>query len=324
MTRKLAWLVTPLLLAFVHLVQAQQPTKLYRIGYLSSRHGIEPREDAFRQGLRELGYIKGQNIVIEWRFAEGKYEQQNALAADLARRKVDCIVTAGTSATHAAKRATTTIPIVMGMVGDDPIKQGFVSSLARPGKNITGFTIQGADLAGKRLELIKDVFPKVSRVGILWDPANPSSPAYIAETETAARAMGVQLQSLELRGAKGQDIEAAFRAAKKGRAEALIVVAAGPYREQILELVAKTRLTGMYTDPQFVFAGGLMSYAADIPDQFRRVAIYVDKILKGAKPSDLPVEQPTKFELIINLNAAKQLGLTIPQSVLYRADKVIK
>ena len=302
--------------------EAQQSKKIPRIGFLTQRVGIEAREEAFRKGLRELGYIEGQNIIIEWRFTEGKRERQTNLAADLVRLKVDCIVTAGTSATHAAKQATDTIPIVMGGVGDDPVQQGFVASLARPGGNITGFAIMGADLAGKRLELLKEAFPKVSRVAFLWDPANPGLAAYFRETEVAARAIGVQLQSLEFRGSK--DIEAAFRAAIKGRAEALIVVAGGSHRERIVNLAAKGRLPAMYTDPTAVPAGGLMSYGADIPEQFRRAATYVDKILKGTKPADLPVERPIKFELIINLKTAKQIGLTIPPNVLARADRVIR
>jgi putative ABC transport system substrate-binding protein len=312
------------LLLWSPLAEAQQSTKVYRIGYLSPRFGIEPREEAFQKALRDLGYIEGQNIIIEWRFTEGKRERQGALAAELVRLKVDCIVTAGTALTHAAKQATKTIPIVMGNVGDDPVQQGFVASFARPGGNITGFTNMGVDLAGKRLELVKEAFPKVSRVAILWDPTNPALRAYFKETEVAARAMGVQLQNLELRVAENKDIETAFRATTKGRAEALIVVAATTQRARILRLVEKSRLPAMYTDAGHVLVGGLMSYAADIPEQFRRVAIYVDKILKGTKPADLPVEQPTKFELIINLKAAKQIGVTIPPNVLARADKVIR
>jgi len=316
------WVIAFVLVAVGAGAEAQQSTKVPRIGFLTQRVGIESREEAFRKGLHELGYIEGQNIVIEWRFTEGKRERQADLAADLVRLKVDVIVTAGTSSTHAAKQATSTIPIVMGSVGDDPVEQGLVASLARPGGNITGFTIMGADLAGKRLELVKEAFPKVSRVGFLWDPANPGLRAYFKETEVAARVMELQLQNLEFRGSK--DIEAAFGAAKKGRADALIVVAGGSYREQIVNLAAKTRLPAMYTDPTAVPAGGLMSYGADIPEQFRRAATYVDKILKGTSPADLPVERPTKFQFIINLKTAKQIGLTIPPNVLARADKVIK
>ncbi|MBI4528971.1 MAG: ABC transporter substrate-binding protein [Deltaproteobacteria bacterium] len=247
-----------------------------------------------------------------------------ALAADLVRLKVNCIVTAGTAATQAAKQASMAIPVVMVNVGDDPVQQGFVGSLARPGGNITGFTMMGTDLAGKRLELVRETFPKIFRVAILWESTNPAFLAHFKETEVAARGIGVQLQNLELRNPKNKDIEAAFRAATKARAQALIVVAVVPHRVRILELAAKNRLPAMYTDPGAVLAGGLMSYAPDISEQFRRAATYVDKILKGAKPADLPVEQPTKFELLINLKTAKQIGVTIPQSVLYRADKVIK
>jgi len=323
--RLLVSFVAILILAVVQTVGAQQPKKASRIGYLSGRYGIEAREEAFRKGLNELGYIEGQNIIIEWRFAEGKRERYADLAADLVRLKVDCIVTVGTATTHAAKQVTRTIPIVMTNVGDDPVGQGFVTSYPRPGGNITGFTIMGADLAGKRLELVKEAFPKVSRVAILWDSANPGLAAYVRETDVAASTVGVRLQNLKLRGPMDKDIDTAFRAAKKERVEALIVLAfAGAHGGRIVDLAAETRLPAMYSDPSFVPAGGLMSYAADIPAHFRRAAIYVDKILKGSNPAGLPVEQPTKFELTINLKAAKQIGVTIPQSVLYRADKVIK
>jgi ABC-type uncharacterized transport system substrate-binding protein len=310
------------LLTTIDFAAAQQTKKVPRIGYLSSRFAIEPREEAFRKGLSELGYVEGQNIVIEWRFAEGKRERQTSLAADLVRLNVECIIATGTSAVHAAKQATSTIPIIMANMGDDPVQQGFVASLARPGGNITGFTIMGGDLAGKRLEIVKEVLPKVSRVAILRDPGNPATSAYLKETEAAAGALGVQLQSIESRG--GSDLVNVFRAAAKGRAGALIVVAFGAQRPQIVNLTIKNRIPTMYTDPTFVPDGGLMSYSADVIEQFRRAAIYVDKILKGTKPADLPVERPTKFELLINLKTAKQIGLTIPPNVLARADKVIR
>jgi putative tryptophan/tyrosine transport system substrate-binding protein len=311
-----------LILACLHLAEAQQAKKVPRIGYLSSRFAIEPREEAFRKGLSELGYVEGQNIVIEWRFAEGKRERQTSLAADLVRLNVECIIATGTSAVHAAMQATSTIPIIMENMGDDPVQQGFVASLARPGGNITGFTIMGGDLAGKRLEIVKEVLPKVSRVAILRDPGNPATSAYLKETEAVAGALGVQLQSIEAHG--GSDLVNVFRAATKGRAEALIVVAFGAQRPQIVNLTIKNRIPAMYTDPEFVRHCGLMSYSADVIEQFRRAAIYVDKILKGTKPADLPVERPTKFELLINLKAAKQIGLTIPPNVLARADRVIR
>jgi putative tryptophan/tyrosine transport system substrate-binding protein len=311
-----------MILACLHLAEAQQAKKVPRIGYLSSRFAIEPREEAFRKGLSELGYIEGQNIVIEWRFAEGKRERQTILAADLVRLNVECIIATGTSAVHAAKQATSTIPIIMENMGDDPVQQGFVASLARPGGNITGFTILGTDLAGKRMEIVKEVLPKVSRVAILRDPTNPATSAYLKETEAAARALGMQLQSIESRG--GNDLVNVFRTATKGRAEALIVVAFGAQRPQIVNLTVKNRLPAMFTDPAFVRDGGLMSYSADVIEQYRRAAIYVDKILKGAKPADLPVEQPMKFEFIINLKTAEQIGLTIPPNVLVRADRVIR
>jgi putative tryptophan/tyrosine transport system substrate-binding protein len=316
----LVYTLAALILATIHFAEAQQTGKVVRIGYLSSHFG--DREEAFRKGMRELGYIEGQNIVIEWRFTEAKRDRQALLATELVRLKVDCIVTAGTAVTHAAKQATSTIPIVMGNVGDDPVQQGFIASLARPGGNITGFTIMATDLAAKRLELLKEAFPKVSRIAILRDPTNPASRAYFTETEVAARSMGVHLQNWEFR--VPEDIETRFREATKGRIQAMIVVAATTHRARIVELVEKSRLPALYTDPVHVRAGGLMSYAADIPEQFRRAATYVDKILKGTKPADLPVEQPKNFEFIINLKAAKKIGLTIPPNVLARADKVIR
>jgi putative tryptophan/tyrosine transport system substrate-binding protein len=306
-------------------VEAQQTKKVYRIGYLSHSPGIGPNEEAFRQGLRDLGYIEGQNLVIEWRFAKGKLDRHPELAAELVRLKVDCIITIGVTPTRVAKQATSTIPIVMGNASDDPVRHGLVASLARPGGNVTGFTDISQDLAGKRLELLKEAVPKAARIAILWHAGNPVATTQFKETKMATRLMGVQLQSLEVRGP--DDFENAFRAAGKGRAEALIVVSFGfviNHKEQIINFTVKNRLPVMYTVPDFVHAGGLMSYAPDGPDRLRRAATYVDKILKGTEPADLPVQQPMKFELIINLKAAKQIGLTIPQSVLYRADKVIR
>lgn len=304
---------------------AQQQGKVYRIGYLSPRAGIESQEEAFRLGLRELGYLEGRNIVIEWRFAKGKADLLPKFAAELVHLKVDCIVTAGTNSTLAAKQATNAISIVMANSDDDPVRHGLVVSLARPGGNVTGFINIGSELAGKRLELLKDTLPKVSRVAILWDPDSQGGAGHVRETEVTARALGVQLQSLELRDAEG--LENAFRMAGKARAEALIVVGAGlvnVHQARIVNLAAQTRLPAMYTGAVWMLTGGLMSYAAETGEQYRGAATYVDRILKGAKPADLPVVQPTKFVLIINLKTAKQIGLTIPPSVLARADRVIE
>jgi putative ABC transport system substrate-binding protein len=314
-----------MLLALSVPAQAQQPKKVYRIGVLSPRSGVEPNDEAFRQHLRELGYVEGQNLLIEWRFSRGKQELYDEFAAELVRLKLDCIVVSGIGAARATKQATSTIPIVMSNASDDPVRQELISSLARPGGNITGFTDIASELAGKRLELLKDALPKISRVAHLSARANAPGVASLKEVETAARWLGVRVQALELSGP--DDLENAFRAAVKGGADGLIVAAHGfinSYRERIVNLAVKNRLPSMYTNPQFVLAGGLMSYAADITDQYRGGAIYVDKILKGTKPADLPVQQPKKFELVINLKAAKQIGLTIPPNVLARADKVIR
>jgi len=303
---------------------AQQQGKVWRVGYLSRRAG-EARDKVFLTSLRELGYVEGQNIVIEWRFAKGKADLLPELAADLVRLKVDCIVANGTIASHAAKKATSTIPIVMGNSDDDPVRQGLVASLARPGGNITGFSNISADLAGKRLQLLKETLPKASRVAMIWDPDSRPAMGYVRETEVAARALGVQLQSLEVRDP--EELENAFRAAGKGSAEALIVVGTGVLANdpaRIVNLAIKARLPAIYNGPSWTLAGGLMSYGSNSADQYRHVATYVDKILKGVKPSDLPIEQPMKFELVINLKAAKQIGLTIPPNMLARADKVIE
>jgi putative ABC transport system substrate-binding protein len=304
---------------------AQQQSKVWRIGFLSSNPGIGSSEEAFGQGLRELGYVEGQNIVIEWRFTKGKVDLLPEFAAELVRLKVDCIITNGINATLAAWRATKTIPIVMGGGDDDPVRHGLVASLARPGGNVTGFISISSELARKRLELVKDTLPKVSRVAILWDPDSLPTAAHVRETGVAARALGVQLQSLEVRNP--EVLENVFRAASKGRAQALIVVVSGLVNSlgaRIATLAVKARLPVMYTSSNVVLAGGLMSYGENGPDRFHRVATYVDRILKGAKPADLPVVQPTKFELVINLKAAKQIGLTIPPNMLTRADKVIE
>ena len=306
--------------------EAQQPKKVARIGFLgfTSLSGIAARIEAFRQGLRELGYVEGKDIVIEYRAAEGKLDPLPALAAELVRLKVDVIVTSGPSVTRAVKEATTTIPIVMGF-DTDPVGNGFVASLARPGGNITGLSVVSPELSGKQLELLKEIVPKLSHVAVLGSSTNPGNSQALKETELAAGAYKVQLQNLDVLSPK--DIETAFRDASKGHASAVLVLASPiieSHRTQIADLAAKNRLPAIYYAPEFVEAGGLMSYGTSFPDLFRRAATYVDKILKGAKPADLPVEQPMKFELVINLKTAKQIGLTIPQSVLYRADKVIK
>jgi len=317
-------LLLTVLLLTVFEVGAQQPKKVYRIGYLKNS-GMGRNEEAFRKGLRELGYVEGQNIVIEWRPANGKIDRLPELAAELVRLKVDCIVAVGLGPTGTAKRATSTIPIVMGNASGDPVQHGLVASLARPGGNITGVISVSSDLADKRLEVLEETLPKVSRVAILWVPTSPSAAYHVRETEAAARVMGVELRSVEVR--RADDIEKAFRPAGKRSADALIVVAPGGmgrHRERILDLAVDTRLPVMYTGAGWVRRGGLMSYATDSRELRRRAATYVDKILKGAKPADLPIEQPTKFELVINLKTAKQLGITIPPAVLYRADKVIR
>ena len=319
---KSAILLGTMLFALSALVGAQQPGKVHRVRYLSARLGIEARDEAFRKGLRDLGYIEGQNIVIDWRFAEEKPERLSALAKDLINLKVDVIVTHTAPAIRAAKQATKTVPIVMANVGD-PVAAGFVVSFARPGGNITGLTNLSPALGGKRLELLKEVVPRLSRVAVFWNP-DQHAPA-LKELDAAARSMGVQLRPTEVR--EPNDLESAFDAATKARADGLITLATSllvDQRTRLTALASKRRIPAMYPQREIAEAGGLMAYGPDINDNFRRAAIYVDKILKGAKPADLPVEQPMKFEFIINLKAAKQIGLTIPPNVLARADKVIK
>jgi putative ABC transport system substrate-binding protein len=318
--------LTALLHALCLPVCAQQPTKVPRIGYLTagSLSAISARIEAFRQGLRELGYVDGKNIVIEWRSVEGKADRLPGLAAELVRLKIDVIVTAGPQATHAAKEATVTIPIVMTF-DSDPVGSGSVDSLARPGGNITGLSTLAPETSGKQLELLKEIVPRLSRVAVLGSSTTPGNAQSLKETELAAGILAVQLQYLDVRDPK--DINTAFRATGKGRAESVIVLAGSVFnsrRTQIAELAVKSRLPAIYFSSEFVEDGGLMSYATDITDLDRRAATYVDKILKGTKRADLPVEQPKKFEFIINLKAAKQIGLTIPPNVLVRADRVIK
>ena len=306
--------------------EAQQPTKIPRIGFLGySPSAIAARIEAFRQGLRELGYVEGKNIVIEWRYAEEKPERMSELAAELVRLKVDIIITGGPPATRAAKEATVTIPIVMTQ-DTDPVGNGFVASLARPGGNITGLATLRPEIRGKQLELLKEIIPKLSRVAVFGTSTSPGNAQSLKEIDLVAKAFGVQLQFLDVLDPK--DIETAFRAASKGRAEAGLFLVAGPvvgaHRAQVVDLAVKSRLPAIYPNRSYVEAGGLMSYGVNQNDLDRRAATYVDKILKGRKPADLPVEQPTKFEFIINLKAAKQIGLTIPPNVLVRADRVIK
>jgi putative ABC transport system substrate-binding protein len=307
------------------MAQAQQPAKPPRIGFImADSSGSDPRVDAFRQGLRELGYVEGKNIAVEYRFAEGKEDRLLMLVAELVGLKVEIIVTDGTVVTRSVKNATKTIPVVMASDGD-PVGNLFVDSLARPGGNITGLTNLLAGLSGKRLEVLKDAVPSTSRFGIIWNPENPASVTGFKETQVAAQSLGVQLQSLEVR--EPNNFESAFQAASKGRAGALTVVSDSvmfAHRARLLELARKQRLPTMHTQSLWVQDGGMISYGTYFPDLYRRAATYVDKILKGAKPADLPVEQPIKFELVINLKTAKQIDLTIPPNVLVRADRVIK
>jgi putative tryptophan/tyrosine transport system substrate-binding protein len=317
-------LVSALLLALCSSTEAQQPGKISRIGFLPSSGnandpGIEVR--AFQQRLRDLGYIEGKNILIEYRYAEGKADRVPSLVAELVQLKVDVLVVGSPGAVQEAKRATKTIPIVM-VITQDPVAAGYVDSLARPGGNITGITRLTRDLAGKRLELLKEAVPTTSRVGVLWSGAGRGFKGY----EAAARTLKIPLQSLEVR-TPNPDFEGVFQTAKQGRANALIAVSnirITGYQKRIADLAIKNRLPSMNETDKWVDAGGLMSYGADDADSFQRAAVYVDKILKGTKPADLPVEQPTKFEFVINLKTAKALNLTIPQSVLFRADRVIR
>ena len=307
-------------------VQAQQPVKITRLGYLDAipLSVNAARIEAFRQGMRKLGYVEDKNILIEWRSADGKFDRLPGLAAELVNLKVQVIVTAGRSATRAAKEASSTIPIVITQ-DSDPVANGFIASLARPGGNITGLSTLASDLSGKQLELLKEIIPKLSRVAVFGSSINPDNTRSLKEVELAAQALKVQLQHLDVLDPK--DIQTAFRAASNGRADAVLVLNSAVFdsrRPQIVDLTIKNRLPAIYNKPEFVEDGGLMTYSTSWTDLSQRAATYVDKILKGAKPADLPVEQPKKFELIVNLKAAKQIGLTIPQKILARADRVIK
>jgi putative ABC transport system substrate-binding protein len=313
------------LLALSFPVEAQQAKKVSRIGYLGNTASFSAIEmKPFRERLRELGHVEGQNITIERRYWEGKVERLPEFAAELVRLNCDVIVTSGTEAAQAAKNTIKTIPVVMAF-GGDALRRGFVADLARPGGNITGLTSIGEELNGKKLELLKEVVPKLSRVAYLWSPTNPGVDFQVKEMETMARSIRLELHSIEVKGP--DDLEEAFQAATTKRATALMVSGGGFFafhQKRILELAAKSRLPAMYNNTRYVEEGGLMTYAYDRPYQFRRAAEYVDKIVKGEKPGDLRVERPKKFELVINLKAAKQIGLTIPPNVLARADRVIK
>jgi len=322
----LIWLLATVLLATVSIAQAQQPKKIPRIGYLTlgSSSPRSANEEAFRDGLHQLGYIEGQNVHVEYRYAAGEVGRLPELAAELVSLNLNVILAANTQSIDATRRATKTIPIVFPLTFD-PVASGFVASLARPGGNLTGLTTLNQEVAGKRVELLKEVMPRISRVAVLRDPTNSGSLFALKETEAAANQLGIRLHILEVRSA--DELEGAIQAATRERAGSLIVIPDNLFvrrKGQIVDLVMKSRLPTMFGESESVVAGGLMYYGANLPDLFRRAATYVDKILKGAKPADLPVEQPTKFEFVINLKTAKQIGVTIPQTVLFRADKVIK
>jgi len=323
-------LVAVVLLAVAVIAQAQQPGKVHRIGYLST---VDPatdsaRAEGIRLALRELGYIEGQNIATEYRYAEGRPDREPGLAAELVRLKVDLILVAGgENLIQAAENATKTIPIVMMGQGTDPVKAGHVESLARPGGNVTGFTNFGRELGGKRLELLKEAIPKLVHVAVLYDPAIPGTSREVKEDlPVAARALGLTVRPWEVRAA--DDFEKVFAALNKQRPDGLYVPGGGQVmnanRKRIADLALKSRLPSVYGNREYVEFGGLMFYGADLAESYRRVAYYIDKILKGAKPADLPVEQPTKFELVINLKTAKQIGVEIPPEVLARANRLIK
>jgi len=327
MTRKPIALSLALILAVLAAplaAEGQQVGKVYRIGYLSIASGPSPRTEALRQGLRELGYIEGKNITIEYRFAQEKADRLRGLATELVNLKVDLIVTGGPTATRAAQQATRTLPVVMAW-GGDPVEARFVASLAQPGSNITGLTSMATELGSKRLGLLKEAVPHISRVAVLWNPSHSEASASFRETEGATRALGLSLESIEVRSAA--DLEGAFRRAVTRHADALTVLL-DPVtllnEAKVAELAARSRIPSIFYERRFATAGGLMAYGPLDEDLHRRAAGYVDKILKGAKPADLPVEQPTKFELVINLKTAKALGLTIPPSLLQRADEIIR
>lgn len=320
--------LSAVLLALSFPSEAQQPGKIPRVGYVAA--GGDPNNpgslvEAFRQGLRELGYIEGKNILVEFRYGEGNRELVQSLVTELVQLKVDVLVVTSLTSIRAAKQATKTIPTVMVTV-QDPVETGIVESLAHPGGNITGVTTLARELSGKRLELLKEVVPRMSRAGVLWDANAPGTIIGFKEYEAAARALKIQLQSLEVRG-PSPDLAGAFQTAAKGRVSAVITIGnplLGRYQNQIAELAIKNRKPSMCERSDYVDAGCLVSYAANQADQYRRAAYYVDRVLKGTKPADLPVEQPMKFEFVINLKTAKQIGVTIPQWTLMKADRVIR
>jgi putative ABC transport system substrate-binding protein len=328
--RIVGFALSAMLLALCVTTEAQQPNKIPRIGYLSVSDAATAAtgDEGVRSALRELGYVEGQNIAIEYRYSEGKPERTAELAADLVRLKVDVIVAAGGPTwVEAAKNATKTIPIVMVGLGADPVEAGLVESLARPGGNVTGVTNLSRDLVGKRLELLKEAVPKVARVAVLYDPANPVTVKQSKKNlQTAARALHMTIESWEVRAAS--EFEQVFASVTKWRADGLYPAGGGPLlganRKRIADFALKRRLPSMFSRRNFVEDGGLMYYGPDESDSYRRVAYFVDRILKGAKPADLPVEQPMKFELVINLKTAKQIGVTIPPDVLARATKIIR
>jgi len=312
------------LLAAPLAAQAQPGPKLARIGVLTlSTASWTPDGEAFRQGLREHGYVEGQNIAFEHRGAAGRADRLPALAGELVRLKVDVIVTQSNVAALAAKQATQTIPIVMAIAGD-PVKAGVVGSLASPGGNVTGLTLMQTELSRKRLQLLREAVPRTALVAVIWNPTDPSAPDFLRETEAAARSLGLKLHAIEARSPA--ELDAAFKAVADLRPSAFFTLPGGMFQanvRRIIDFAAKRRLPGVFPNRAFVEAGGLLSYAPSLAANWRRAAVFVDKILKGAKPADLPVEQPTQFELVVNLRTAKALGLTIPQSVLLRADEVI-
>src|SRR5215831_4209515 len=321
--KMLVYVLPALILANIHLAGAQQPKKVARIGYLSmgSVSSSLPRREAFREGLRNLGYVEGQSIIIEYGYAESNAERLVNLANDMVRLKLDVIVAGGTQVNLAVKKITDAIPIVMANT-DDPLGSGLVESLSKPGKNITGLSSMSQELNGKRLELLREAFPKVRRLGVLWYTASDSG---FRETVTASQTLGFDTHSLEVQSL--ESLDAALLLATKPRIDALFTVPSAfmtTNRKRIVDSAVKNKLPAIYPNEEIVDDGGLMSYATNIPDLHRRAATYVDKILKGAKPADLPVEQPMKFEFVVNLKTAKQIGLTIPPNVLARADKVIK
>src|SRR5262245_29913574 len=322
-----AFALSTMLFALSFCASAQQAKNIPRVGFLnaSTFSSVADRVNAFRQGLRELGYVEGKDIVVEFRHAEGRQDRLNELAGELVRLKVEVIVAGGSASAKAAKSATKSIPIVMTNVSD-PVALGLAARLSRPGENVTGLSTLAPELSGKRLELLKEIVPKLSRVTVVGDTTNPGNAQALKEMEPVARAFGVQLQSY-LKVKDARDVETAFQAASKEHSEAILALTSAvlfSQRKQVADLAAKNRLPTVYGQPEYVEAGGMMSYGTNIDDLFRRAATYVDKILKGSKPADLPIEQPKKFELMINLKAAKQIGLTIPPNVLARAGRVIR